>query len=93
LRQAAIVAQAEPYRALQPPPEHDHAPLAAPTHEPNLALLRLEALAGVDPLARRGELLDHALDVGGQPQLQEKRKLPRLRLAHDLLVAEAAVAA
>ena len=60
--------------------------------QPNLALLRLEALAGVGPFARRGELLDHALDVGGQPQLQEKRESSRaLSLAHDPLVAEAAL--
>jgi hypothetical protein len=49
-------------------------------------------LAGVDPFARRGEFLDHAFDVGGQPQLEEKRKVPRLRFAHDPLVAETAIA-
>ena len=79
LRLAVVVAQRKPHGVLQAPPEHDHPPLPAPTGQANRALLRLEALAGVDPFASRGELLDHALDVGGQAQLEEKRKFPRLK--------------
>src|SRR5208283_5330392 len=51
LRRATIVAQRKPESALQAPAQHDHAPLPAPARQPNLALLRLEALAGANPFA------------------------------------------
>ena len=66
---------------------------SAPALEPNRALLGLEALTGVHPFALARQLLDHALDVLGQAQLEQISKPPRLGLAHDPLVAEAAVAA
>src|SRR5271165_3015835 len=69
-----------------------HAPLPAPARQPNLALLRLEALAGAHPFPRPGELLDHAFDVGGQAQLEQEGKSARLGLAHNPLVAETAIA-
>src|SRR5208283_2289637 len=92
LRRATIVAVRKPHGVLQAPAQHDHAPLPAPARQPNLALLRLEALAGANPFARAGELLDHAFDVGGQAQLEQEGKSARLGLAHDPLVAETAIA-
>src|SRR5208282_4093154 len=92
LRRAVLVAQRKPQSALQAPAQHDHAPLPAPARQPNLALLRLEALAGAHPFPRPGELLDHAFDVGGQAQLEQEGKSARLGLAHDPLVAETAIA-
>src|SRR5271166_4542949 len=93
LRRAGVADLRKPQSALHTPAQHDHEPAPAPARQAHRALLRLEAFTGANPFARASELLDHALDVGGQAQLEQEGKSARLGIAHDPLVAETAIAA
>jgi hypothetical protein len=73
----AVVARGESYLASDPPAQHDRASSLAPTQQANEALFRLKARACVDSIRRLRELLDHALHVLRQPQLEQISQVSR----------------
>ena len=56
------------------------------------AFAAVAALPGVRPLPLRRETFDHALDIGGQSQLEQIGQAALFRFTHDRLVAEPTVA-